>query len=298
MTGNTTPYGVVSSNISSFTSGYEAYKAFGNRALPQGNGYIKYALKEKGSKGFVFINLARENASATSINVDILVNGEVIDTISYSDSSLYQRKYYVIDVSNDEVSEIGVQSNALQAYYVGINYYGLDYSEKEFEEGTTKKWLYDHGVELENLRLNKGNEANNAIIKQNDQIILKTNYTGVDGNTNVYSVAGFENIDFTPYTLFRCAIGNRMIPVTSRYATGNVFGSLKVVTDIDIACPDGGSAYQDSATIAEIAYIDSAFFPNKITLDVSSLKSIYDVFYGLEYFSGNHEASLSELWLE
>lgn len=32
---------------------------------------------------------------------------------------------------------------------MALQFYGLDYSEKEFEVGTTKKWLYDHGVKLD-----------------------------------------------------------------------------------------------------------------------------------------------------
>lgn len=61
--------------------------------------------------------------------------------VECSDNSEYYLYYRVY------VTAVGSGDNN-RPFIGDIQFYGEDYSEKEFEEGTTKKWLYDHGLEL------------------------------------------------------------------------------------------------------------------------------------------------------
>lgn len=54
-----------------------------------------------------------------------------------------------------------------------LQFYGLDYSEKEFEEGSTMKYIYDHGVKLKTIETSISNGG--TIDEQSDQILLVTN---------------------------------------------------------------------------------------------------------------------------
>lgn len=76
-----------------------------------------------------------------------------------------------------------------------LQFYGLDYIEKEFEEGTAKKWLYDHGVELETAT---ANTSGGRAIKNSNNLDLY-----VPASTNVATNFKFPPNDFTPYSLIR-----------------------------------------------------------------------------------------------
>lgn len=93
-----------------------------------------------------------------------------------------------------------VPSRWVDAYT--FQFYGLDYSEKEFEPGTTKKWLYDHGVELVDFNFDGYSQANNTFvtpIKYSDHIL-----TDIPAGSYVSNAAPDLAIDLTPYSWARC----------------------------------------------------------------------------------------------
>lgn len=153
-----------------------------------------------------------------------------------------------------------------------IQFYGFDYSEKEFEVGTTKKWLYDHGVELEDIT------AYQQAVKESDCLLFDG--TAFPGNIFV----GFyvtDVINMTAYNRMRAKIGNRLI--------ANV-GRAGYLSTNETATGASNSAYYTINT-------PDSNLPNNICLDVSALNTNQYVRIG-DSNTGGRLFNVSELWLE
>ena len=68
------------------------------------------------------------------------------------------RNVFNVDMKN--VSSVRFRGNRVYDAYgnywifcMELNFYGLDYSEREFESGSNMKYIYDHGVELEEISI-------------------------------------------------------------------------------------------------------------------------------------------------
>lgn len=82
-----------------------------------------------------------------------------------------------------------------------LQFYGVDYSEKEFEQGTTRKWLYDHGVELETI------DITGTVTKDDDYITL-----------SAANAQASHTLDLTDYDLLRVKVGDHMSGTTALIA--------------------------------------------------------------------------------
>lgn len=143
-----------------------------------------------------------------------------------------------------------------------LAFFTKDYSEKEFEAGTTKKWLYDHGVELETLDATRGIVTKNA-----DSITLKV--------TSSSAASIGKNIDLTPYSLMRAKVGG----FTAAYNYLVVSSNLS------------------SSTADASAQITSANAPNNSSLDVSAFNQTKAAFAQAQQVA-DATLELTEFWLE
>ena len=213
MTSNTAPYGEASAS-SIYSSSYDAYKAFDNNtnnwwssATNQvTNQYIRYKFNSLTRiKMMVVTNYTDTTKSAKNIKFqykdtswhdeDSFVNPSTSNTVSYYDVDGLGTEFGLLCVDNyGSSTEINVKE---------LQFYGLDYSEKEFEAGTTKKWLYDHGVELETI----GTVGSNTI-KGDSYIELN------DNGSNFHNEPAF---DITPYSLLRGKVGDIYNPTAELY---------------------------------------------------------------------------------
>jgi hypothetical protein len=176
----------------------------------------------------------------------------------------------------------------MKAYYIGIAIFGEDYSEKEFEEGTTKKWLYDHGVELEPVTLRKGSASGNSVTKENQRIHLKNGTTNQSAAT--YSAA-LWNIDFTDYSLIRVKFdANLQIGDLNHMASG------LYISNSDSVRPQDGS-YSDGYISNAMVYNGSAILPYNLSLGCASVNQSAWLLVS-ETFYANYECTFNELWLE
>lgn len=80
-----------------------------------------------------------------------------------------------------------------------INFYGVDYSEREFAEGSTMKYLYDHGLKLNNTTFDRSMvDSLGSFAKENAET-LETKTVG--GQTLNYALIWTNNtIDMSVYT--------------------------------------------------------------------------------------------------
>ena len=155
-------------------------------------------------------------------------------------------------------------------YTFSLQFYGKDYSEKEFEVGTTKKWLYDHGVKLQTLT-NAIFGSGSSVVDNDDNIEL----TG--GSTS--SLAGkFANVNLTSYSLLRGKISNVLV-------TSVVLSIGSALTSAN-TCFDGGYSEYNTA---------NGNLPNNLSIDVSAFNQAK---YVGGYVGNNGKADLTELWLE
>ena len=252
MTSNTAPYGEVLYSSSNTT--YPAWKCFDGNNSSSDYGSTASKVSGEGSYfGYSFTSPVRVkkflyNRHNASGNVKIKFQysddkttwqdcSEEI-TINSSDEN---KNFYV--ECNEQLPHkhwrayLTYTSESLWFGFVVLQFYGLDYSEKEFEAGTTKKWLYDHGVELVTLQ----NTGTGSFTKDD----------------NSFTVAGTNNShagcveDLTDYNLARMRVGDEYVEYSyNAFCIGTSMG-------------DSSLAVTRLTTAGNV--------PNHVAIDVSSI---------------------------
>lgn len=152
---------------------------------------------------------------------------------------------------------------------VDIQFYGVDYSEREFEVGTNKKWLYDHGLNLENLEAYVVNPGSGDYVTfESDYIDI--HYTGVSGGGR--RTVAKTSMDLTNYNLAKA-----------------------VIDDFGASSLNLGVFASDSST-SSIAQADLTKPFNYF--DISSVDSNVSVQVGRWVSANTGYGKVKELWLE
>jgi hypothetical protein len=221
MATNTTPYGVAIYSSEFSTNG--AWHAFDNdgttiwgATLAATNNYVGYEFNNLTKLSMVDV-LFRQGVSSSgyfvperTFKVQGYTNGEWVDigTITVPQSSTTTTtKRIILDTISDNACEkfrifcADALSNSGANWTLtvcSLRFYGLDYSEREFEEGTNKKWLYDHGVELETL--NDWNNGAGSVTRTPQSIVLNDASSSGTPAIDVH-------MDLTDYSLVRAHAG-------------------------------------------------------------------------------------------
>ncbi len=273
MTSNTAPFGVAGgTSVLNNQSSDDYYTAFNGNSGGPYNGWlgntnanerIYYKFPQKVCvKLATFSNrnyAADSNGRISTFKVQASNDGinwidktDVIDRGAVANAANYKT---VVDLSNNtEYQYWAIFGLTAFSSYIGcvlVNFYSKDYSEKEFEVGTTKKWLYDHGVELVDLSIDINNGA--TITKRNSDIYInKSNSDSVDG---VYAT---QKIDCTNYSLLRAKAGNE-----ATYSSEN----RSVVVEVIANAPH----VYGSVTQLAVVNVNKSNVPNNIGVDISSI---------------------------
>lgn len=296
MTSNTTPYGEVyvsGSFNSGWSNGYQVFTDNTSGWIPPAesvNDYLYYKFTTPIKLASVLTKFTLVNKSSVSFNIEASNNGNAWDVI-LSNISVNNSSYNVFDVDDDNIyTYVRIKPTASWATSTGSSYggllylqfYGLDYSEKEFEAGVTKKWMYDHGVELETMTAKVVGTA--TPIKETDNLHIKVGAV-------VSSGCGFASpqIDLTPYDLVRGKVGDI---VASSAQAANL--STSTTDNVD------GSGIVSSVGIRQ----GDSYLPNNIALDISADDQNMYVFFRTSLNTSSsvgafaRECTLKELWLE
>lgn len=213
MTSNTAPFGEVSADSYYDTNyPYKAFTSSGKAAIgssaDMGEHYISYNFmkKVKIKKVVASIGISTPNSSSAvsaKARIQSFIGLDWIDasdefTVSSTNGTGGNHTVYYVDCNGNEASEIrillyGASKNSRFELFP-LQFYGVDYSEKEFEAGTTKKWLYDHGLELE--LISEAVTTGGAITFGSDYV----NLDRTNGNANL-SIATDNTIDLTAYSM-------------------------------------------------------------------------------------------------
>ena len=297
MTSNTAPYGVVSA--SDYASGGEPYKAFdadassawtANTSTSGSGSYVEYEfpapviikqiyahLSSNLSQTYTYVYkvLAKDGDSWVDLVADttiVATNNNAYVYLSLSDNETPYSAYRIYKVSSTIDNKFRIWDAQL---------WGIDYSEKEFEAGATKKWLYDHGVELEPMPVVAS--GNGATYTKEDSYVLMER-TAV-ANSLVYME---KSLDLTPYSLFRVCTDNIMVPIsgTSPLHCGNMYVGESTGRGTNISIKQ----------LSIVAGVDDKYH---YSIDVTNVNETKYV--GAFAFASNAIASkisISEFWLE
>ena len=172
--------------------------------------------------------------------------------------------------------------NSYRVLISDLQFYGLDYSEREFETGATKKWMYDHGVELETLTA----KTIGSGIARKDMGCL---HVEVPNSTNQQATF-LATLDLTPYEISRMKLRNGYVS-TSGGAQCFAPGIFNTTT------PDVTTSMVGSLRVGAA----DGNFENNFGLDVSSFDASYTIgIYTSNGSSGQAARSQDcmEWWLE
>lgn len=300
MTSNTAPYGEASA--SAVYSDRVAYKAFDGSLsdvgwdAPTVNNYVAYTFTNPvcvkrvdvmpagastGSRIRAFeIRGSNDNFSTyETLYTDEIPNEIGSPTIhSYTFNNNKSFKAYSLYISSSWEDGGSSSANAGAKY---LQFFGKDYSEKEFETGTTKKWLYDHGVELTQILLSKGSSASSAPTKESSEIVC---INGSTENNNNYSKVYVQE-DVTPYSLLRMKDGGRITKEEIVVSTTNAY-------------PNNGNYDGGAGIVANASSNDvSAIGPNNYSLDISNVNQSVYLFIGPNW-NATRIMTITEWWLE
>lgn len=281
MTNNTLPYGEAFADASEDASHY-AYKAFDD-VISASNYWgasgiehqIGYKFDSKVCIKMVSIIPLQENGYDKAKNCILKGSDDGttynridnFDTVFKANNNL-DKQWFAID-SNSAYRHIilDVTSEYSSVWIHELQFYGVDYSEKEFETGSTKKWIYDHGVVLEPI--SEAITTGGSITFNDDYIEINRNNASAN-----CSVATDSTVDLTGYSYLYAIVG---------IASGSALWHL-IATSNRTAGTSSATAKAD---------VNTASDDTKGGLDISSLnQALY-----LAVYAGNIAVQdLKELW--
>ena len=160
MTSNTEPWGEVSAS-SYIGSGYEPYKAFDGQTTtgwcPQtsdiiGNSYVAYDFKNEIAPKYAMVRKYHSSdTSAYSVKIQGYTDKweDISNTISSTQTS--SLTWTAIPITSNKVCtkvRLVIMSGTVASGSVNAQFYGVDYSEKEFAQDGKVEYIYDHGIEF------------------------------------------------------------------------------------------------------------------------------------------------------
>lgn len=289
MTSNTEPWGEVSADSSYDIGGLSSWKAFdgvlgridgyswmSNKTSNQEDHYIIYdfnysvCIRSIMYNWFALNNYAKNHyiklyGSNDKTNWSGVIYSKTIDAITTTGDA--QTLYFDFENSNGyRYYKLVVQANRYDggSYYVflpELQFYGLDYSEHD-----ERHYIYDHGVELEEISSHK--DSAGIIEKRSDEL-----YASSPSNIDAWFIT--RQIDLSDYDLLRMVVGKQYIKGSDTLAVS------RSNTQVD-----------RNTMVASVSPIDN--LPNNVFLNISNVKdSLYCVMDAV-----NSTVTIAEWWLE
>lgn len=300
MTANNAPYGEIT--VSSYLNnnndynGFRAFDATENGWDPAttdsvNNANLVYKFTSNVNPVMFGGSGARTSSSSGTNVIKLLVSKDgttwvdTTKTISFDRYKL-TRVYNTVNLNEGykyfkflitEVTDMSVSG----AWGVKLFLYGKDYSEKEFEEGTTKKWLYDHGLFLGITDFDKIGTGG-TVEKTTEKV--KVTKTSSTSSADVYIHAvSHEKVDLSENNIMfaKCLAANTNANNTTIICPGI---SANKTSSYNLG---GYVARNNIINGGPLAYID-----------VSAINEADYVSIGTGYSTYLGYAELFELWLE
>ena len=223
--------------------------------------YTQYACKLQGFDGSDWIDLASitvpKTEHATIVSVD--------STTSYC-------KYRLLTTECNIKTYRTYPCTAL----VYVQFYGLDYSEYDWDESNQRHYIYDHGIEP-NESVGLSTWASTATLyKEPYKILINCKNAG----NGVFCAFTNTMVDFNRYKLVRVCTDN----------------DVMLSNAVKIHVRSNTTDYTSAASVAENLFTD---LPNNNNLDVSSINdSAYAMAGHISGAAYTDKISINEWWLE
>lgn len=231
MTSNTAPYGEAIKDFKTYTVVRDAWIAFSGSIYARCSGGSNYAgvyvgygftnkVKVKLFKWRYSTDIAGQTAKLKFIasndktnwvdaSEEINFAQDIADADCYTVPTIDDSyKYWALYV----VSSTGSNTNATFRF---MNFYGLDYSEYDWDADNPRHYLYDHGVEVETLDYTTCKVMDSATLANIGDSIVMEGVGGGDGYRGAIMVLSNAKIDLSPYNRMMNKIGNRIIAYNS-----------------------------------------------------------------------------------
>lgn len=294
MDGNTSPWGeAIGDTTKSGPAPYYAFdKSESKSNIWQVEGglndssWVGYDFKKEIKTEVVYIKPMSAEDTATALSGEFklqgLVNGVWTDIQAISISASKQKEATIVSITNP------IKANAFRILYNKANkqfgspyyfamcelqFYGLDYSERDFDESSKIEYIYDHGVEIVELADAKtegfkyDSYTMSSVEKKTDYIDFLT-----DNNTFEGAITK-EPIDFTKgYSLVRIITCDGK--ASEQYSYCNILvwatSSKNVSSNLAIGITPQNIGYAEVNTVNQNAYIcfgggASGYLGSKIT---------------------------------
>lgn len=216
MTANDKPKGEV------LASGYEGtqhcpYYAFdGNDSTDwdnetgasAGSSYIGYKSNTKTRIAAILVYAVKRNIEYAVEGSD----GTEWTSIGTGSSTKYVKSYSMVD-STEAYTEHRIRiTNYTDFTMITVQFYGFDYSEKEFASGSTAKWIYDHGVKPSGAITGGTDDGNNLTLSAVGTATITIDkgtckYMGgkvglhASGTNRLKCGSGYSNFTASPYNM-------------------------------------------------------------------------------------------------
>ena len=291
MTSNTEPWGIVTATdyYKDVSTSYDPWRAFTNGTecgwLPANfNDELVYDFGYPVLVKKMTLRNAKQASTETSkVYYDLFgsIDGQKYDLIQNDVNCYTHRNYlftYSINTNKYRFYKLVCTKNdngrATSGYGCILQFYGVDYSEKEFAQDGKVKYIYDHGVKLKTIETFISNGG--TIDEQSDQILWSTN------NKNGVTMLGAK-VDVTDKKVARARFGLRAYTNAS---DGNM-GFMILNNTIAWNTPFNA--------------VKTADMPNNANVNFASggYSGDYYVIFGADFTSAyNVYNTLQELWVE
>lgn len=290
MTSNTEPWGKVIRS-SAYSNDYEAWKAFDGVA----SGTDRWATPSSNVEEWIGYDFGK----LVNLKYFYIREGDAQYTKSYEiqgrkKDGTWERIESYEDGAEYKIKNVNTSKSYsafrfyCKTYTTGsptvllMNFYGVDYSEREFAEGSTMKYLYDNGLELEPISVIAGTSC--SAQKDTSTVKLSTVGAGYGANTVASMFSNAIDINVTPYNY------NRIRCKYTDYIVGESSSVLAI-----------GSGGFDVVPYTENGWVGKKMFAqsgaSEDYLGISSISGNYKVSVLLAY-NPNQILKVNELWLE
>lgn len=241
MTSNTEPWGEAS--CSSYATSREAYKAFDDSYTASGSSasgwqplstdsigsaYVQYDFKTPKKVKMLGITTSKGGSACTfTFQLKGSNDGSSFEVIKSDIQSVQGSgwQYYSVDTTKEyRIYRMVITASSTGSLSSGwgsdIQFYGLDYSEKEFAEDSKVKYIYDHGVEVEDIIIPTINSTYGSANKYNDYLEITTTSSILPSTASneYFPQIAFDNIsDFANYKIVRIVLGKELKTSSSRW---------------------------------------------------------------------------------
>lgn len=186
---------------------------------------------------------------------------------------------------------ISTQASSFYGKYLAnlknINFYGMDYSEKEFAPNSNRLTIYDHGVEV--MTIGTPQTEGSAVAENNGHEMYGKIVAGA--NQQSFAFATQNAIQMDNYNTLNGIVGDRIYTTLASTAT---IVNLMVKASRTYT-------YSDSTAISTLGITQDELSSGKLkySLDISSITgNAYPIFGTTNGSSPTREGSITEMWLE